>query len=138
MASFQLNLVTPVRELFNTTASMLVAPGVEGYLGVQYGHLPMAVELKTGLIVYRDAVDNRRYYIWVSGGIIEIRPDEVHIIADSALRPDEIDVEQTRKALEEVRKVLKGELSTMSSSEAMIELEEASARLKVAALVSEG
>ncbi len=132
MKAFQLNLVTPERELFNTSATILIAPGTEGYLGVQHGHIPMAVELKTGLIYYRDASNGLKYYIWLAGGILEISPDGVHIIADEALKPDEIDIAQTKKALDEVKKVLQGKPSNMTTTEALVELEEASTRLKLA------
>ena len=96
---------------------------MEGYLGIQYGHIPIVVMLKSGMIVYQD--DYKRHYIYVEGGFAEINSIGLKVLADRALVAAEIDEQEAERALEEARKTLRGEMTDMTTKQALVELEHA-------------
>ncbi|MBS1708209.1 MAG: ATP synthase F1 subunit epsilon [Armatimonadetes bacterium] len=131
---FQLSVVAPDRTVFEDNVESVVLPGVEGYLGVQAGHEATIVALRPGIIEFKDN-GGQRYFVSTSGGFSEIGGDKVIVLAENAQRSTEIDVAEAEKKLEEARKALRGEASTMTTDEAVDELELAQVRLKAARLV---
>ena len=94
--TFQLEIVTPEKKVVDTAAAEVQIPGKNGYLGVLPGHAPLITELAVGEITYRDGGDEQR--LAVAWGFAEVLPDKVTILAETAERPSEIDVERARKA----------------------------------------
>ncbi|MCZ7391635.1 ATP synthase F1 subunit epsilon, partial [Klebsiella pneumoniae] len=80
-------------------AQIVMAPGSEGEFGVLIGHTPFMTSLKTGILRYRDSGGTERF-IFVSGGFAEALPNKVTVLAESAERRRDIDVERARSALE--------------------------------------
>lgn len=134
-STFRLSVVAPDRTVVEQDVLSLIVPGVEGYLGMQAGHQPMIVALKTGLLEFRDA-QTQQHFVAVSGGFVEVDAHKVIVIADSAQRAQDIDIKEAEMALERARKALRGEDSTMSTEEAAAELERAMNRIKTARLKS--
>ena len=92
MATFQLDIVTAERLVSSDQVEVLVAPGIEGELAILPHHAPLLTVLKPGEIrVVKDGEDT---FIAVSGGFMEVMPDKVTILADTAERVEEIDVER--------------------------------------------
>lgn len=131
--NFRLSVVAPDRTVFEDMVSSVVLPGTEGYLGVFADHEPMIVALKAGVLEYRDANDSRSY-VGIDGGFAELGSGRVIILADNARLAKEIDVRESERRLEEARKALRGEDSTMSTEEAQQEVEIALAHLRAARL----
>lgn len=132
MASqFKLSVVAPDRTIAEVQAQSLIAPGVEGYIGVLAGHVPLIVALRTGLIEFVDA-NNQRHYVATSGGFMDVGPDAVIVLADNAEMAKDIDIKAAEAALEKARAALRGENSEMPSSQAAEELELAMMRIKAA------
>jgi F-type H+-transporting ATPase subunit epsilon len=100
--TFQLDVVTPDRTVLSEQVVSLIAPGVEGYLGVLAGHAPLVTELETGAVTYRTPEGDEKK-LAVSGGFLEVGRDRTTILADTAERVDEIDLERARRALERAR-----------------------------------
>jgi F-type H+-transporting ATPase subunit epsilon len=95
--SLQLEVVTLEREVIRDAASEVQLPGAAGFLGVLPGHTPLLTEVGTGVLSYHKG--GQIFYSAVSGGIAEVLGDRVTVIADSAERAEEIDVERAQKAL---------------------------------------
>ncbi len=132
-AAFSLSVVAPDRKVVETNVTSVTAPGVEGYLGVQAGHIPMIVALKPGLLEYKDA-NSQQHYVAIDGGFMEISGTQVIVIAEGAAIAGEIDLKQAEAELEEARKALRGESSTMTSDQATDAMDRAMNRIKAARL----
>lgn len=128
---FQLSVVAPDRTVVSEAVRSLVVPGVKGYFGIKARHVPMIAALKTGLLEYIDAND-QKHYVAVSGGFLETSHAGAIVIVDTAERATDIDVARAERALESARAALKGEDSKLTNQEARRELERAMNRLKVA------
>jgi F-type H+-transporting ATPase subunit epsilon len=96
--SFQLEVVTPQRLIVSDEVTELVAPGTEGYFGVLPGHAPFMTTLDIGELTYRKDKDER--HLAITWGYAEVRGDKVIILAETAERAEEIDVERARRARE--------------------------------------
>jgi F-type H+-transporting ATPase subunit epsilon len=100
--ALQLLVVTPERKVVEAEADSVELPGAEGYLGILPGHTPLITLLKTGVLSFSRGGRSQAYA--VSAGFAEIANDQVHVLADSADGPGEIDVaaaEKQRSAAEE-------------------------------------
>ena len=94
-----LEIVTPERIVVSEEAKIVAAPGTLGEFGVLNGHTPFMTTLKTGTIRFTDT-SGTEHFIFVSGGFAEALPDKVTILAESAERKREIDLERAMAALE--------------------------------------
>jgi F-type H+-transporting ATPase subunit epsilon len=128
---FHLSVVAPDKSVVEQEVTSVVAPGVEGYLGVLAGHAPMVAALRPGMVEYLDGIGTR-HFVYIGGGFAEIRPDRVTILADEAARANEIDITEAERLLEEARKALRGEESSVNSENAVAELERAMSRIRAA------
>lgn len=128
---FHLSVVAPDKSVVEESAVSLIAPGAEGYFGVQAGHTPLIAALRPGLLEYQDQ-DGTRHFIYIGGGFTEISGDTVTVLADEAERASSIDLSEAEKALEEARKSLRGEASTVSNEDAVHEVERAMNRIRAA------
>lgn len=129
--SFNLSVVAPDRTVVDEQIQSLIAPGVTGYFGIMHGHEPMIAALKTGLIEFMDS-SNQRHYVAIGGGFMEVSEENAIILADTAERASEIDVAEAEAMLEQARKSLRGEDTTLDQAEALQELERAMNRIKAA------
>ena len=100
-----LEVVTPEKYVVSEEAQIVASPGMFGEFGVLSGHTPFMTALKTGVVRYTDAKGTERY-VFVSGGFAEALPDKVTILAESAERRSDIDIERARAALERAEKRL--------------------------------
>jgi F-type H+-transporting ATPase subunit epsilon len=99
----QVRLVTPDRELVNTSADAVELPGRSGYLEVLYGAAPLLTELGTGLVTIHGGGDDGRFY--VAWGFAEVLPNRVTILAESAEKPEQIDASQAQREYERGQKM---------------------------------
>ena len=93
-----LEVVTPAKAVVNEEVQTVVAPGVLGEFGVLIGHTPFLTTIQTGGIRYVDA-QGKEHHVFVSGGFAEALPDKVTILAESAERRKDIDLERAKAAL---------------------------------------
>ncbi|HEX5682277.1 MAG TPA: F0F1 ATP synthase subunit epsilon [Desulfobacterales bacterium] len=103
--TIRLEVVTPEKIVVSEEAQIVMAPGVLGEFGVLIGHTPFLTALKNGAVRFNDAKGDE-HSLFVSGGFAEVLPDQVTILAESAERRRDIDVERARKALERAQKRL--------------------------------
>lgn len=97
--NIHLEIVTPEKSVVSDEAQIVMAPGELGEFGVLVGHTPFMTALKVGTVRYEDASGAERF-IFVSGGFAEALPDRVSILADSAERRGDIDLERAKAAME--------------------------------------
>jgi F-type H+-transporting ATPase subunit epsilon len=95
--NIRLEVVTPEKAIVSEEAQIVMAPGELGEFGVLAGHTPFMTSLKLGSVRYDDANGNERF-VFVSGGFAEALPDRVTILADSAERRKDIDLERAKAA----------------------------------------
>jgi F-type H+-transporting ATPase subunit epsilon len=127
---FQLEIVTPEKKVVDTAASEVQIPGKNGYLGVLPGHAPLITELAVGEIKFRDGGEEQR--LAVAWGFAEVLPDKVTILAETAERPSEIDVERARKSKARAEQRLTSGDTNVDVDRALNALHKADTRLEVA------
>ena len=126
----QLEIVTPVRAVLSEAVDELVLPGSEGYLGVRPGHAPLLTLLKVGSISIRKGKEQR--LLAVSWGFVEVLPEKVAILAETAELAEEIDVERAKRAKERAETRLKSPAPDVDFRRAEMALEKALIRIQVA------
>ncbi|MGD8176143.1 F0F1 ATP synthase subunit epsilon [Marinimicrobium sp. ARAG 43.8] len=123
------DIVSAEREIFSGLVKMIVATGSLGDLGVTYGHAPLLTGLEPGPVrVVKDNGDEEIYY--VSGGYLEVQPYHVTVLADTALRADDMDEAAAQQAKDAAQKQLTNQSGEIDYSKAAIELAEAAAQLR--------
>jgi F-type H+-transporting ATPase subunit epsilon len=129
--TFQLEIVTPEKKVVDTTAEEVQIPGKDGYLGVLPGHAPLITELAVGEITFRSGSGEQ--HLAVAWGFAEVLPDKVTILAESAERPQEIDVERARESKQRAEQRLTSGDTNVDVERALDALQRAESRLQVAA-----
>ena len=125
----KLTIVTPERSLLSEDVDELQLPGAAGYLGVLPGHAPLFTELKVGELSYRKG--NTWTSLAVAWGVAEVLPDQVRVLAETAERAAEIDLERAKRSKERAEKRLsKG--GDIDYDRAQIALQRALIRIQVA------
>jgi F-type H+-transporting ATPase subunit epsilon len=127
--TFQLEIVTPERLLVSDVAEEMQIPGKNGYLGILPQHAPLITELGVGEISYRKGADTQ--HLAVAWGFAEVLPDKVTILAETAEKAEEIDVQRARQAKERAEARLK-QAADVDYLRAELALERAITRLQVA------
>jgi len=130
MAGIRLDIVTVERAVYSDDVDMVIAPGVEGELGILPHHTPLMTTLQAGELRIRKGQEE--ISLAISGGFLEIRPDKVVVLADSAERADEIDISRAEEAKRRAQKRL-AEKRIPGVDDARVEaaLRRSLARLKV-------
>ena len=130
MAKMQLDIVTAEGLVSSDEVDVLVAPGGDGELAILPNHAPLLTTLKPGEI--RVIKDGEESYIAVSGGFLEMIGNKVTVLADTAERADEIDVERSEEALRRARERVVEAPAEADLERAMASIRKSQARLMVA------
>jgi F-type H+-transporting ATPase subunit epsilon len=128
--TFKLEIVTPEKKVVDTTAAEVQIPGRNGYLGILPGHAPLITELAVGEITFHTGAEEQR--LAVAGGFAEVLQDKVTILAETAERPAEIDVERARKAKARAEERLSSGDPNVDVERSLNALQKAETRLEVA------
>ena len=129
MSTFRCDIVSAENEIFQGEATLVVATGEVGELGIAARHAPLITRLKPGKVVVTLPQGGQIDFA-ISGGILEVQPDVVTVLADTAIRADEIDEAAVRKAKEEAERVLAHRGEAMELAEAQQKLAEITAQLQ--------
>ena len=128
--TFQLEIVTPEKMVVKDMADEMQIPGKDGYLGILPGHAPLITELAVGEISYRKG--SQTYFLSVAWGFAEVLPDKVTILAETAERPQEIDVKRAQESKQRAEEALKNGKTEDDFTHAEDALKRAETRLEVA------
>jgi F-type H+-transporting ATPase subunit epsilon len=132
MSNIKLEIVTAERMVYSEDVEAVIAPGIEGQLGILPHHAPLMTILQSGELRVKRGADED--ILAISGGFLEVRPDRVIVLADSAERAEEIDEARAEAAKQRAEQRLKERGITPGLDEARVEaaLRRAMARLTVA------
>lgn len=124
-----LEIVTPHGHVLSEDVDEITATGSEGEFGVLPGHVPFITTLKIGMVVYKKGSETG--YVFINSGYAEVSPDKVIVLADSAEKSEEIDVERAKAAMKRAEERLKKaeEIDFMRATTA---LERATIRIQIA------
>jgi F-type H+-transporting ATPase subunit epsilon len=106
--NIRLEVVTPEKSVVSENVQIVMAPGSLGEFGVLSGHTPFLTTLKTGSLKYKDD-SGRERFVFVSSGFAEALPDRVTVLAESAERRKDIDIERAKAAIERAEKRLQAQ-----------------------------
>lgn len=131
MAIIHVDIVSAEGEIFAGDASMVFAPAVQGEVGIAPRHAPLLTRLVPGEVrIHAEGEDER--VIYITGGILEVQPHMVTILADAALRDTELDEAAALEAKLKAEQVLADRPEGVDLAQAQMELVEAAARYQAA------
>jgi F-type H+-transporting ATPase subunit epsilon len=124
-----LTIVTPERSVVREQVDELQIPGAEGYLGILPGHAPLFSELKVGEVGYRKG--ETWFFLSVAWGFVEVQSNQVRILAETAERAHEIDLDRANRAKERAEERISKGGDDVDYRRALVALERALVRIQV-------
>ena len=128
--TIHVNIVSAEGAIFEGDADMVFAPAKAGEIGIAPRHAPLITTLKPGSVRVQTADGEKLFY--VTGGILEIQPHLITVLADSALHADQLDESEALAARERAREMIEGKHGAIDLARAQAELSEAEARYRAA------
>ena len=127
--SIRCDIVSAHEEIFSGEVAMVFATGIAGELGISPRHAPLITQLKPGPVRVQDSAGEEEFY-FVSGGIIEVQPHVVTVMADTAMRGEDLDQAAAEAAKAEAERELADRTGEMEIAEAQAKLADAVAQLQ--------
>ena len=131
MATIQVDIVSAEGEIYSGEAEMVFAPAKMGEIGIAPRHAPLLTALKPGEVRVQDTEGNEHFF-YITGGMLEVQPKCVTVLADTALRGEQLDEAAALAAQQDAEEALKGASEETDIARAQLELAEARARYQVA------
>ena len=129
MATFLCRVVSAREELYSGEISMLIASGIEGEIGILPGHTPLITLLKPGPMRVQTP-DGEEEVIYVSGGVLEVQPKMITVLADTAMRARNLDESKIVEARKKAEQMLVNQSDTLQTNAALASLAESVAQLQ--------
>ena len=129
MATFKCRVVSAREELYAGDISVLVAAGHDGEIGILAGHTPLITLLRPGTLRLKNA-EGSEEIIYVSGGVLEVQPNIVTVLADSAERAHDLDEAKIAEARRAAEQLLANQNNTAQTNAALAALAESVAQLQ--------
>lgn len=129
MASLHVDIVSAEGEIYSGDAGMVFAPASMGELGIAPRHAPLLTTLAPGEVRVQ-TTEGEEHFFYITGGMIEVQPNMVTVLADTALRDDQLDEAAALEAREAAEEALKNAADSTDLQRAQRELAEASARYR--------
>ena len=123
-----LEVAVPERQLINEEVDEVQAPAATGYLGVLPGHAPLVSELQVGVLSFR--VGDKIRAMALDGGVMEVLPAHVRVLADEAQWGEEVDIDKESRTRDEVQERLRERTETVDFDRERLVLARAQARLE--------
>lgn len=127
--TMQCDIVSAEKAIWSGEAAQVFASGVSGELGIYPRHTPLITQLKPGPVRVVDE-NGKEEFFFCGGGIIEVQPHIVTVLADTAMRGEDIDAAQAQRAKEEAERALADRTEALEVAEAQAKLAEAIAQLQ--------
>lgn len=132
MSTIRVDVVSAEEEIFRGEAKLVVATGEMGELGIAPRHTPLITRLKPGQVRVMLA-DGSEQFFYVSGGILEVQPSVVTVLADTAIRAKDLDEAAAKAARDEAERALLNRTDAVEIAEAQAQLAQAMAQLQALA-----
>ncbi len=131
MPTIQVDIVSAEGEIYSGEASMVFAPAKMGEVGITPRHAPLLTALRPGEVRVLDP-EGTEHFFYITGGMLEVQPTLVTVLADTALRGEELDEAAALAAQQEAEQALEGAAEETDIARAQLELAEARARYQAA------
>ena len=128
--TIQVDIVSAEGEIFSGPAAMVLAPASQGELGIAPRHAPLLTLLKPGEVRVQTP-EGEQHFFFVGGGALEVQPNKVTVLADTALRAKDIDEAAALAAKQRAEEALRDKAGHITQAEALAELARAAAQLKI-------
>jgi len=128
--TIKLEIVSAEEELFSDDVEMIFAPAEMGEVGITPKHTPLITKLKPGDLRAQISKNETKTF-FISGGILEIQPNIVTVLSDTAIRESDLDEERARAAEESAREAMKNTSSDIDLAKAKADLAQAAAQLRL-------
>jgi F-type H+-transporting ATPase subunit epsilon len=125
---FHLDIVSAEESIYSGPAEFMVAPALMGEVGVYPHHTPMLTRIRSGMVRIKAPLKDEET-VYVSGGMLEVQPDIVTILADTAIRGEDLDEAKALEAKKRAEEAMKNKTSEIEYARAQAELMEAAAQL---------
>ena len=132
MSTIHVDIVSAEGEIYSGEAEMVIAPAKMGDVGIKPRHAPLLTDLRPGEIRVQVPDGDEELFFYVTGGVLEVQPHLVTVLADSALHADQLDEQAAMDARQAAEEALKGATAKEDIAHAQAQLVEAAARYQAA------
>ena len=127
--TIHVDIVSAEQSIYSGEATMVIAPGAGGELGILPEHIPLLARIKPGTIRILPAEGGEEEIIYVSGGMMEVQPDSITVLADTSVRAHDLDEAKAMEAERLAKDALANRTGHMEVAQAQAELAEAAAQI---------
>ena len=127
--TIHVDIVSAEKSLYSGSAEVVIAPGQRGELGIYPRHTPLLTMLKPGSVRIKVPNQEEEELVYVSGGILEVQPNVVTILSDSAIRGADLDEAKALEAMRAAEEAMKDKAASIDYAQAQAELAQAVAQL---------
>jgi F-type H+-transporting ATPase subunit epsilon len=128
--TLQIDVVSPEGAVYSGKAAMVFIKGQEGELGIKPGHAQLLTKVAPGSMRIQHA-DGKEDVLFVAGGILEIQPNHISVLADTVVRPQDINEQSAQEAIANAKKALLGKPETLTAEQLRYQLAESTAKLEL-------
>lgn len=129
--ALKVDVVNAEESLFSGNAEFVALPGIEGELGILPGHTPLITLIRPGLVRIREEGKKDEEEIFVAGGVLEVQPFHVIVLADVAIRGTDLDEAKAREAMERAQQNAKNASSEIEIAKVEAEIAMLAEELKI-------
>ena len=122
MATIHVDVVSAEEQIFSGEASFVALPGESGELGIMPRHTPLITRIKPGAVRIKRASDGAEEFVFVAGGILEVQPGTVTVLADTAIRGKDLDEAKAAEAKRLAEEALRNAKTDIDIARAQSEL----------------
>jgi F-type H+-transporting ATPase subunit epsilon len=127
--TLHVDIVSAEQQIYSGEAQRVIAPGEAGELGIMPEHIPLLTRVKPGVLRILPAEGGEEEIIYVSGGMMEVQPDRVTVLADTSVRAHDLDEAKAMEAERLAKEALSNRSGAMEIAKAQAELAEAAAQI---------
>ena len=127
--TIQVEIASAEQQIFSGQAAMVIAPGEGGELGILPEHAPLLTRIKPGTVRIQTTIGTDDEVIYVSGGMMEVQPDRVTVLADTSVRAHDLDEAKAMEAERLAKEALANRTGKLEYAQALAELAQASAQI---------
>lgn len=129
--TLKVDVVNAEETLFSGDAEFVALPGMVGELGILPGHTPLITLIRPGLVRIRLEGEKKEEEIFVAGGVLEVQPRHVIVLADVAIRSEDLDEAKAREAMEKAKEAAKSATSEIELAKVEAELSMLAEQLRI-------
>jgi F-type H+-transporting ATPase subunit epsilon len=129
MSTIHVDVVSAEESIFEGEAEFVALPGESGELGIYPQHTPLITRIRPGAVRIKLAGKNEEEFVFVAGGILEVQPNRVTVLADTAIRGHDLDEAKAEEARKKAEEALANRSADIDYAKAQSELMEAMAQI---------